>query len=465
MNSLSSWFSYDAVEKAQQMVGTAAMLAEQQLATATQLIANTALSEDCASLGLTYVTPRIIAGSFPVCAMYNGENGSTLTKRVVDQRLGNFLCKQHGSEDKVLVWNLSEVSYEGLSAIEFRFPGHPSAPLGALFELCTSLDSWLNADESNVALVHCLTGKGRTITVLACYLAWSGYRHMTPQQALSYVCEQKKVKVLDATIPSQRRYVEYFSRALDGVRPRSEAIMLKRARANGIPVDAILQVYVDGTLVYSGKGQAAVGKEAEVVSFPTIDTILDGDVLLRIRVENPQNKQNRVSLFRVAMHSGYTPSGTFRLEKDDLDGGSKDSWIELEFEPIPGTQSTAKLLSKGVATNEAAFWELVSKRRAEIRNKEVETGNAVFSIAVTPKPPSKTTAAATAVSTPTAGAMADHGLEEEDDEENEEDDLEKELGELLEGKKKTASASPAAAKQVLSDDLAELDDYFNALDD
>lgn len=49
--------------------------------------------------------------------------------------------------------------------LEFRFPGHPAPPLGLLFKMCTSLDAWLDADPSNVAAVHCLTGKGRTATV------------------------------------------------------------------------------------------------------------------------------------------------------------------------------------------------------------------------------------------------------------------------------------------------------------
>lgn len=58
--------------------------------------------------------------------------------------------------------------------LEFRFPGHPAPPLGMLFKICTSIESWINADDKNVAAVHCLTGRGRTSTVLACYLAWVG---------------------------------------------------------------------------------------------------------------------------------------------------------------------------------------------------------------------------------------------------------------------------------------------------
>jgi hypothetical protein len=40
--------------------------------------------------------------------------------------------------------------------------------------MCTSIENWLQADPQNVAIVHCLTGKGRTATVLASVLCWLG---------------------------------------------------------------------------------------------------------------------------------------------------------------------------------------------------------------------------------------------------------------------------------------------------
>lgn len=37
----------------------------------------------------------------------------------------------------------------------------------------------------NVVITHCLAGKGRTGTIICCYLLYSG-RFTTPQQALAY---------------------------------------------------------------------------------------------------------------------------------------------------------------------------------------------------------------------------------------------------------------------------------------
>ncbi|CAN0422503.1 unnamed protein product, partial [Laminaria digitata] len=101
--------------------------------------------------------------------------------------------------------------------LEFRFPGHPAPPLGMLFKMCTSIESWLGADPKNVAAVHCLTGRGRTSTVLACYLAWVG-EVSTPTEAVQHVASCKGIAMERLTIPSQRRYLSYFSSVMEGVR-------------------------------------------------------------------------------------------------------------------------------------------------------------------------------------------------------------------------------------------------------
>ena len=104
-----------------------------------------------AKLQLTFLTPRLIAGVFP-CESTTSNHANPKYKEFFDNTIGS---------EHIMIWNLSELSYEGLSALEFKFPGHPSAPLSCLFELCVSLDSWLDADRKNVAMVHCLTGKGK----------------------------------------------------------------------------------------------------------------------------------------------------------------------------------------------------------------------------------------------------------------------------------------------------------------
>ncbi|CAM9618098.1 unnamed protein product [Heterosigma akashiwo] len=79
------------------------------------------------------------------------------------------LERQFG-EGRFMVYNLSEEQYDYAlfndQVLEYKFPGHPAPPLGLLFKIVFAIAAWLEADERNVAVVHCLTGKGRTATVL-----------------------------------------------------------------------------------------------------------------------------------------------------------------------------------------------------------------------------------------------------------------------------------------------------------
>ena len=124
--------------------------------------------------------------------------------------------------------------------------------------------------------MHCLTGKGRTAALLACLLTWIG-EFASPAEALQYIADRKRISVDYLAIPSQQRYVQvcvnqvlmdqwifeisvllsshldfsiglllayfckkrvlsqYFSNMLDGVKPRSEHLLLRRVIINSIP--------------------------------------------------------------------------------------------------------------------------------------------------------------------------------------------------------------------------------------
>ena len=122
-------------------------------------------------LDLSYVTENIIAMAFPYEPEYARVQGGNDIRAVAA-----FLRRRHAGH--YMIWNVSEESYNysmfGDQVIEYKFPGHPAPPLGLLFKICTSIESWLDADEKNVAVAHCLTGKGRTAALLACVLTWIG---------------------------------------------------------------------------------------------------------------------------------------------------------------------------------------------------------------------------------------------------------------------------------------------------
>lgn len=80
------------------------------------------------------------------------------------------------------------------------------------------MDSWIKADFQNVCVVHCLVlseeiyiskfikaGRGRTGTVISCYLNYSG---MFPNalDALEYFGSKRSVTKQGVSQPSQLRY-------------------------------------------------------------------------------------------------------------------------------------------------------------------------------------------------------------------------------------------------------------------
>mmetsp|Transcript_29443 Transcript_29443/g.80884 ORF Transcript_29443/g.80884 Transcript_29443/m.80884 type:complete len:860 (-) Transcript_29443:112-2691(-) len=213
-------------QKAQQL---AAEQARQAQLRPTSLPLDVAALQD---LQVVYITDRILTCRHP--AMASSENGDLTPPRQL-AALGQLLHKRHAG--RFLVWNLSEVEYDEAAALyldhqvlNYSFPGSPSPPLGLLLKLLTSLESWLRADAQNVAVVHCLTGKGRTSLVVAAFLGWmaeAGFGDI--REALSYIAKCKQISVDDLTIPSQRRYASYFTNMLeDSIRPSQPPLLITR---------------------------------------------------------------------------------------------------------------------------------------------------------------------------------------------------------------------------------------------
>jgi tensin len=188
---------------------------------------------------LSYVTPRVISMGMPSASPREGENSMDEVAELLDERhAGHYM-----------VWNLSETSYDttlfGHQVIEYSFPLSPIPPLGVCFEIAKSIEGWLVADGRNVAVVHCASGRGRTSSLVACYLMWSehgaaggdapGKPGEKAATALARVSAAKRVDVAALTIPSQRRYLGYFARSLSGIRPRSRGVVLQRVIMHTIP--------------------------------------------------------------------------------------------------------------------------------------------------------------------------------------------------------------------------------------
>jgi hypothetical protein len=368
-------------------------------------------------LDMVYITENLIAMGFPK----DLENPTSAEVEGNDINVvAAYLKKKH--EGRFMIWNISEESYDyskfADQVLEYKFPGHPAPPLGLLFKICTSVESWLDADEKNIAVVHCLTGKGRTATLMACILTWLG-EFDSPMQALQYVAQRKNTHVDYLTIPSQRRYIQYFSNLLDGVRPNSEPILLRKVIINSIPtLGAVpekqnqqgccpyIQLFKNGKLIAS----AAVDREQsfednggfgdpisinqqmqlkwvtreELSASFTVDCLVQGDILLRCR--HAAQSGARVSMFRAAFHTGYISGGVLRLTKAQCDGAAGDArfdeefFVDLMFSPANSVTSSGKqpVISEAALSDkyetglhkDARFWDSISASKNKSKKRK-----------------------------------------------------------------------------------------------
>jgi hypothetical protein len=384
--------------------------------------------EELSQLDMIYITENLIGMAYPR-ERHELQQGKKITSEEGGSE-GNdinvvaaYLQKRHPG--KFMIWNISEETYDYSKfqeqVLEYKFPGHPAPPLGLLFKICTSIESWLDADDQNVAVVHCLTGKGRTATLMACVLTWLG-EFDSPMQALTYVAQRRSTAVDYLTIPSQRRYLQYFSNLLDGVKPNSEPLLLRRIIINSIPgfgymnsedsstqgCCPYIQIFKNGKLISSA---AAVNEkvhhhqESADAQNPTanamklrwvtqtegsatfkIDCIVQGDVLVRCRHASLSGA--RISMFRAAFHTGYVSGGVLRLTKAQLDGATTDLrypddfFVDLIFSTIDPNTLNESNLNKDLLDaamqdkyesglhKDAKFWEAVTARKNKQKRRK-----------------------------------------------------------------------------------------------
>jgi len=162
--------------------------------------------DDGFDLDLSYVTEKIIAMGYP------SESMESMFRNSLDD-VKRFLEERH--EDHYKVYNLcSERSYDiqkfhGRVAI-YPFDDHSPPEFSQILPFCRDIEQWLDDHQDNVAVVHCKAGKGRTGLMICAYLLFAKV-FRTAAEVLEYYGSKRTFDSNGVTIPSQRRYVDYFS--------------------------------------------------------------------------------------------------------------------------------------------------------------------------------------------------------------------------------------------------------------
>ncbi|EDR23256.1 phosphatidylinositol-3,4,5-trisphosphate 3-phosphatase and dual-specificity protein phosphatase PTEN, putative [Entamoeba dispar SAW760] len=161
-------------------------------------------------LDLSYITPRIIAMGFP-----SEKFEAAYRNPLVD--VLQFFETFHKGHYKVYNF-CREKPYDGEHKIKgeyeyFPFDDHNAPEYQIIPQLCKDVDDYLKADERNVIALHCKAGKGRTGLMSACFLVYM-LDSLNAHEAIDFYGTTRTFNKKGVTIPSQLKYINYWSAAL-----------------------------------------------------------------------------------------------------------------------------------------------------------------------------------------------------------------------------------------------------------
>lgn len=279
-------------------------------------------------LDLSYITDRVIAMGIPAQSleMLFRNNISDVVK---------FMDHHHAG--KFLIFNLSEKSYDtskfGIGAVKkCGWPDHHAPPLAVLFDAVQSMDSFLSAHPDHVVAIHCLAGRGRTGTVIACYLLYTGVCS-TPEEALRFFADRRSRTGEGVAVPSQLRYVDYFYQVLrQGAIPHEQRLVLKRLELQPVPgigltdgtcapfVEVVDYGHPNMPTIFSNQSADTLRyRKGDFSVSIVLNVPVSSDVLVRVYHQNSIISIRPTPMFKIQFNTAFVTSAEMALPKCELD--------------------------------------------------------------------------------------------------------------------------------------------------
>lgn len=293
------------------------------------------------NLDLSYITQRVIAMAFP------GSGLTTLYRNNINQ-VSDFLLERHGKN--FLVFNLSGFKYDTSKfydqVLEFEWLDHHPPQLEVLFSIVSRMKKFAKENIKNVIVTHCNAGKGRTGTVICCYLLFIGYFE-TVEDCFKYY-SKKRFQFGDAvTQPGQIKYVRYFYKLLKEkyyfpLQRTIKSITMKHVplREKSGEIRPFVEIYFNNSsnidytnkVSYFDQKRVNYSENSEVTLLDNLNLTILGDVTIKFYTQYllSDKKLGRVS-FNSAFIDPKEESQVFGLYDIDPDSMQKKPHINKEF--------------------------------------------------------------------------------------------------------------------------------------
>ncbi|KAJ1480040.1 hypothetical protein T484DRAFT_1812105 [Baffinella frigidus] len=282
-------------------------------------------------LDLTYIADRLIAMALPCAA------GAAYRNDI--RQVSHFLTSQHYGGYKI--FNLCEAFEEfGNGNYDARFfhqqvvritmRDHNICSLGALVSFCRQATAFLNLDPSNVVVVHCRGGKGRTGTFCSALLLWSDFC-TTALEALTAFATRRTVRYVHYIEAIKRLNFNYLSHRPNSV-TRGGAVSYE----GGIVYDHAKE---QGLVpCYAGEGEEggsvrffAFDKHASFYSVKRRNCeLFKGGQVIRYRISDDETVWGKVPFF-AQWHTAFHNTPTMTYPRAQIDGVYTKS--QKQFDP------------------------------------------------------------------------------------------------------------------------------------